>query len=172
MAGIVPIVLSDASPLIVLSRIGGLHWLKAIFGEVTVPLAVRSEVLTGKDKVGEPMIRAAIADKSLVVLRRDWKPPQFPFLGEGEAACIRAAVNLRQPSLLLMDDRAGRTTAMECGFKVAGTAAIIAMAKRQKLIPSAADVFERLLQMDFRLSAEVIRAALEAAGEPQGSMNP
>ncbi len=162
MAGLV---LTDASPLIVLSRIDGLHWLRAIFGPVHVPLEVRKEVLTGKDKAGEPVLRAAIANKSLLVLRRDWKLPQFPFLGEGEAACIRAAVNLRQPSLLLMDDRAGRLTAMECGFKVAGTAAIIAMAKRKKLIPSATAVFERLLQMDFRLSAEVIRAALEAAGE-------
>ncbi len=162
MAGIV---LTDASPLIVLSRIDGLHWMNAIFGPVYLPLAVRKEVLTGKDKVGEPMIREAIRSKALVVLRRDWKLPQFPFLGEGEAACIRAAVNLRRPSLLLMDDKAGRMTAMECGFKVAGTAAVIAMAKRQNLIPSATAVFERLLQMDFRLSAEVIRAALEAAGE-------
>jgi predicted nucleic acid-binding protein len=159
------IVLIDASPLIVLSRIDGLHWIKAIFGPVHLPLAVRKEVITGKDKKGEPMIRAAIDRKVLVVLRRDWKLPQFPFLGEGEAACIRAAVNLRQPSLLLMDDKAGRTTAIELGLKVAGTAAVIAMAKRKNLIPSAADVFERLLQTDFRLSAEVIRAALEAAGE-------
>lgn len=165
MAGIVPIVLCDASPLIVLSRVGGMHWLREIFGSVHVPLAVRKEVLTGKDSVGETLIRAAIMNKSLVVLRRDWKLPQFPLLGEGEAACIRAAVNLHQPSLLLIDDRAGRATAMEQGFKVTGTAAIIAMAKRKKLIPSAAAVFEQLLQMDFRLSAEVIRAALVAAGE-------
>ncbi len=163
MAGIV---LTDASPLIVLSRIGGLPWLKTIFGEVQVPLVVRKEVLAGKDKVGEPLIQEAIRAKALVVLRKDWKAPQFPLLGEGEAACIRAAVNLRQSEvLLLMDDRAGRATAMEHGFKVAGTAAIVALAKRQKLIPSAADVFGRLLQMDFRLSAEVIRAALETAGE-------
>lgn len=162
----VGVVLTDASPLIVLSRIGGLPWLKTIFGEVQVPLAVRKEVLTGKDKVGEPLIQEAIRAKALVVLRKDWKAPQFPLLGEGEVACIRAAVNLRQSgALLLMDDRAGRATAMEHGFKVAGTAAIVALAKRQKLIPSAADVFERLLQMDFRLSAEVIRAALETAGE-------
>jgi predicted nucleic acid-binding protein len=165
MAGIV---LTNASPLIVLSRIGGLHWLDSLFGPVHVPLAVRKEVLTGKDKAGEPLIRAAIQSKSLVVLRKDWKLPQFPYLGEGEAACIRAAVNLPRPSgsiLILMDERAGRAVAMEQGFKVAGTAAVIAMAKRQKLIPSAAAIFEQLLQMDFRLSAEVIRAALDAAGE-------
>ena len=159
------IVLIDASPLIVLSRIDGLHWIKAIFGPVHLPRAVRNEVLTGQSREGEPVIRAAIKRKVLVVLRRDWKLPQFPFLGEGEAACIRAAVNLRQPSLLLMDDKAGRATAIEFGLKVAGTAAVIAMAKRKNLIPSAANVFERLLQTDFRLSAEVIRAALEAAGE-------
>lgn len=162
MAGVV---LSDASPLIVLSRIGGLPWIEALFGVVRVPLAVHKEVLTGQDKAGEPVIRGAIKRKALVVLRRDWKNPQFPHLGEGEAACMRAAYNLRQPSLLLMDDRAGRAAAMESGFKVAGTAAVIAMAKRKQLIPSAADVFEQLLQMDFRLSAEIIRAALEAAGE-------
>ena len=159
------IVLIDASPLIVLSRIDGLHWIKAIFGPVHLPLAVRKEVITGKDKAGEPVIRESIDRKVLVVLRKDWKLPQFPFLGEGEAACIRAAVNLRLPSLLLMDDKAGRTTALGLGLKVAGTAAVIAMAKRKNLIPSAADVFERLLQTDFRLSADVIRAALEAAGE-------
>ena len=159
------IVLIDASPLIVLSRIDGLHWIRSIFGSVHLPLAVRKEVITGKDKAGELVIREAIDRKALVVLRRDWTLPQFPFLGEGEAACIRAAVNLRKPTLLLMDDKAGRTTAIECGFKVAGTVAVIVMAKRKNLIPSAADVFERLLQMDFRLSAEVIRAALEAAGE-------
>ena len=162
MAGIV---LTDASPLIVLSRIGGLHWIGALFGPVHVPQAVRNEVLTGQGKDGEPVIRDAIKRKALVVLRRDWKLPQFPFLGEGEAACIRAAVNLRQPSLLLMDDRAGRATAVEHGLKVAGTAAVIAMARRKNLIRSATDVFQQLLQMDFRISAEVIRAALEAAGE-------
>ena len=164
MAGLV---LTDASPLIVLSRIDGLPWLQSIFGQVHVPLAVRKEVLTGKDRVGEPLIRAEIENKALVVLRKDWKLPQFPFLGEGEAACIRAALHMRpsQSGLLLMDDRAGRVTAIAQGFKVAGTAAVIAMAKRKKLIPSAAAVFEQLLHMDFRLSAEVIRAALELAGE-------
>ena len=64
-----------------------------------------------------------------------------------------------------MDDRAGRVTAVEQGLRVAGTAAIVAMAKQRRLIPSARTIFEQLLQMDFRLSAEVIRAALEAAGE-------
>ncbi len=162
MAGIV---LIDASPLIVLSRVGGLAWLPVLFGQIHVPLPVRHEVLPDQNKAGEPQLRAALADNAFVLLKRDWRQPQFPFLGDGEAACIRAALHLGGPSLLLMDDRAGRVTAVEQGLRVAGTAAIVAMAKKRALITSARDVFEKLLQMDFRLSAEVIRAALEAAGE-------
>ncbi|MBM3344019.1 MAG: DUF3368 domain-containing protein [Betaproteobacteria bacterium] len=159
------IVLADASPLIVLARVDGLSWLERLFGPVHVPRAVRDEVLPRQDRAGEPQIREAIARKALMVLRSDWRTPQFPHLGEGEAACIRAAARLAKPALLLMDDRIGRATAVEHGLEVAGTAAIIAMAKRQRMIPSAAAVFERLLQMDFRISAEIISAALEMAGE-------
>lgn len=159
------IVLSDASPLIVLARIDGLVWLRHLFGQVHVPRTVHREVLPQRDKAGEPQIREAVARATLVVLKRDWRTPVFAHLGDGEAACIRAGVRLRVPALLLMDERMGRATAIEQGLQVAGTAAIIAMAKREKLIPSAAAVFEKLLQMDFRISAEVIRAALKSAGE-------
>ena len=162
MAGIV---LADASPLIVLARVEGLGWLETLFGQVHVPQAVRREVLPGDDRAGEPEIRAAIEKGTLVLMRGEKKTPPFPHLGEGEAACIREALRHDGPSLLLIDDRAGRATAQEHGLQVAGTAAVVAMAKRKQLIPSAAAVFERLLQMDFRISAAVIRTALEAAGE-------
>ena len=159
------IVLSDASPLIVLSRVGGLAWLPALFGCVHVPLPVRHEVLPEQDKAGEAQLRAALGGPGFVLLKRDWKLPQFPFLGDGEAGCIRAALHMDNASLLLMDDRAGRVTAVEQGLQVAGTAAIVALAKRHHLIASAGAIFEQLLHMDFRLSAEIIRAALEMAGE-------
>lgn len=159
------IVLADASPLIVLARAGGLQWLGSLFGQVHVPLAVRREVLPGQGRAGEPEIRDAITNKLLVVLSGEKKLPLFPHLGEGEASCIREAIPYASDALVLMDDRAGRTTAVEHGVQLAGTAAVIAMARRRHLIPSAAAVFERLLQMDFRISAEVIRAALAAAGE-------
>jgi predicted nucleic acid-binding protein len=37
--------------------------------------------------------------------------PELPDLDEGEAACIRIALASPQPSLLLMDERAGRALA-------------------------------------------------------------
>jgi predicted nucleic acid-binding protein len=67
--------------------------------------------------------------------------------------------------LVLMDERAGRAVAVEQGLKVAGTAAVIGMAKRRGLIANAREVFARLHASDFRISAEVIKTVLRAVGE-------
>lgn len=91
--------------------------------------------------------------------------PVFAELDEGEASTLRAAVNLRRPCLILMDEKAGRAIAQELGFAVTGTAGIILAAKRRRLIPAARPVFEQLLENDFRLSAELIRAVLTESGE-------
>ena len=91
--------------------------------------------------------------------------PELPDLDEGEAACIRMALAWNEPALLLMDERAGRAVAEENGLRVAGTAAVIGMARLRGLIPSAREVFARLHQSDFRISAEVIKTVLERVGE-------
>lgn len=64
-----------------------------------------------------------------------------------------------------MDERAGRAIATEHGLRVAGTAAIIGMAKQRGLIGSAQDVFGRLHSSDFRISAPVIATVLARVGE-------
>jgi predicted nucleic acid-binding protein len=91
--------------------------------------------------------------------------PLLPELDEGETACIRLALADAQPALLLMDERAGRAIAAEHGLRVAGTAAIIGMARARGLIPSARAVFTRLHATDFRISAQVITTILRRVGE-------
>lgn len=91
--------------------------------------------------------------------------PALPELDEGEAACIRLALAQCRPSLLLMDERAGRAIAMQHGLRIAGTAAIIGMAGQHGLIPSAKKAFARLHASDFRISAEVIATILRRVGE-------
>ena len=54
----------------------------------------------------------------------------------------------------------GGQPALEMGLQVAGTAAVIGMAKTRGLVASARDVFSALHQSDFRISAEVIRMVL------------
>jgi predicted nucleic acid-binding protein len=160
-------VLTDASPLIGLACVGGLNWLRALFGEVWMPPEVSAEVVGDRGFVGEQAIAEAITAGWLRVSEAAPSVPELPDLDEGEAACIRIALASKDPALLLMDERAGRAVAEENGLRVAGTAAVIGMAKMRGLIPSAREVFAQLHQSDFRISAEVINTVLEWVGEKQ-----
>ena len=159
------LVLSDASPLIVLARVAGLPWLRALFGEIVIPETVREEILDRGEWQGVEALRAAIDTGWLVVRADGDEIPEIPQLDEGEAACIRHVLRHDGPSLILMDERAGRAVAGEYGIQVAGTAAVIGQAKLHGLIPSARAVFEELLRGDFRLSREVIQTVLARVGE-------
>ena len=138
MAGLV---LTDTSPLIALSRIEGLAWLSGLFGQVWMPPEVRSEVLPGSGLPGEDAIAHALASGWLQVTEPAPAGPALPDLDEGEAACIRIALAQGKVALLLMDERAGRAVALERGLRVAGTAAIIGLAKQRGLILSARQAF-------------------------------
>jgi predicted nucleic acid-binding protein len=159
------LVLSDASPLIALSRLNGLAWLPRLFGTVSMPPEVYSEVLPGQNLPGEDAITQALGAGWLAVTERDPGTPALPELDEGESACIRLALAHDGPTLLLMDERAGRMIAQERGLRVAGTAAIIGLAKQRGLIPSAREVFARLHAAEFRIAPEVIRTVLQRVGE-------
>lgn len=159
------IVLTDASPLIGLAIVDGLPWLNKLFGKVWMPPEVEQEVLSGQVSRGETAIREGLAQGWLMLCQATPLTPELPYLDEGEAACIRHALAGSAESLLLMDERAGRAIATEFGLKVAGTAAVIGMAKQRGLIPSAHAVFDRLHCSDFRISAEVIRTVLQRVGE-------
>jgi predicted nucleic acid-binding protein len=67
-----------------------------------------------------------------------------------------------------MDERAGRAIAREHGLAVAGTAAIIGLAKTRGLIGSASEFFARLHASDFRISAQVIATVLRRVRERTG----
>ncbi len=153
------VVLSDASPLIGLSRVGGVDWLRALFGEVLVPRAVRAELLAGPER--EPAIAEALQSSWLRTPGSEPDGPPLPeHLGPGEQACIRLAMACVSPTLVLMDDRLARREALARGLRVAGTARVIGLAQRTGLIVSARDVFEALLHTDFRISPAVIVAVL------------
>lgn len=162
MAGIV---LTDASPLIGLSIIDGLPWLKTLFGEVWMPEEVKREVLPGSGFPGEDAILKSMVEGYLRLWTQPVDGPPLPDLDEGESACIRIALLDRDQSLLLMDEGAGRALATELGLRVAGTGAVIGMAKSYGLIGSARKAFELLHQSDFRISADVIRTVLAREGE-------
>jgi predicted nucleic acid-binding protein len=159
------IVIADASPLIALARVDGLVWLRALFNEVLVTEAVLREVLTGSFVASEARIERAITAGWLRAVQSQSNTPPLPDLDEGEAASIRLALELGGETLLLIDERAGRAVAREFGLQVAGTAAVIGLAKQKGLIASARTVFAELHASDFRIAAAVIQTVLDHCGE-------
>jgi predicted nucleic acid-binding protein len=159
------LVLTDASPLIGLARVDGLSWLGTLFGHVGMPQEVRDEVFSGGGFPDEEAIVAAEREGWVRVCRPAPPFPGLPDLDAGESACIRIALAHPESSLLLMDERIGRAVAMDQGLSVAGTAAVIGMAKVRGLIVSARDAFAHLHASDFRVSPRVIEAVLRRVGE-------
>ena len=159
------IVIADASPLIALARVGGLGWLQQLFTEVMLTDVVLAEVLTGRFPATEAPIRQALAAGWLKTVAIPTTDPALPDLDEGEASSIRLALSRNGPALLLIDERSGRAVAQDLGLSVAGTAAVIGLARQRGLIPSARQVFAALHASDFRIAPAVIKAVLDRCGD-------
>ncbi|QPN70230.1 DUF3368 domain-containing protein [Synechococcus sp. CBW1108] len=159
------IVIADASQLIALARVGGLSWLQQLFTVVMVTEVVLAEVLTGRYPDTETPIRQALAAGWLQTVAIASTYPELPDLDEGEASSIRLALSRNGPALLLIDERFGRAVAQELGLSVAGTAAVIGLARQRGLIPSARQVFEALHASDFRIAPAVIQAVFDRCGD-------
>jgi len=159
------IVVIDSSPLIGLAIVDGLAWLPKLFDVVFLPESVKQEVLPGKAARGEQAIAQAIAAGWLKVWPEAIAPQLEIDLDAGETDCINLGLSHVDGVLIIMDERAGRAVAKEKGLRVIGTAAIIGLAKKQGLIPSARVVFEVLHASDFRISAAVINQVLVSVNE-------
>ncbi|MFI5351630.1 MAG: DUF3368 domain-containing protein [Candidatus Binatales bacterium] len=97
-----------------------------------------------------------------------WLEPQFPWLHDGEASTLRAAINLRRPCLVLIDEREARKTLRSLSsdtIGVSGTIAVVGAAKQRGLIPSAKAVFEELQRKNFYVSRALVAGILESTGE-------
>jgi predicted nucleic acid-binding protein len=161
---------SDASPLIGLALVGGLHWLPAIFGKVWVTESVQHEVLPMQEAKGKNEIASALAAGWLSLYPEPIIEPSNASLPQeldrGEKDSISLALMQPKDSVIsLIDERLGRAVALEVGLRIIGTAGLIGAAKKRGLIRSARPAFAKLHASDFRISADVINAVLKAVGE-------
>ena len=76
--------------------------------------------------------------------------------GELEAICLAQEIHA---DAVLMDDRAGRNAAVQCGLAVVGTIGLLEQAAARGLV-ELPDALAKLRQTNARLDAELIRAAL------------
>src|SRR5690606_5683216 len=159
------LVAADASPLIGLASADAFHLLRDLFGIITVTTAVRDEVMAGGERPGARELAGALDGGWVDVKRTVAAAHLFPELGIGEASTLAFALKHRRNCLVLMDDPLGRARARTEGIRVTGVAGVLLAAKQAQLVENILPLLDRMVDRGFRLSADVIRAVLEQAGE-------
>lgn len=153
----------NASPVIVLAKVGHLPLLNELADELVMPEAVVAEVLAGPESdparqapEGCRGVRQAPAVIPTELL--EWG------LGPGETAVL-APARERTPSTAILDDAAARACAKAFGVPLLGTLGIVLRAKKRGLVPQAADVLRAIRAAGLRLDDRTIRKALGGIGE-------
>jgi predicted nucleic acid-binding protein len=159
------LVLSDASPLIGLAAADCFDVLQDLFGTIRITDSVRKEVNASKHLPGAAEVSRGLIDRWIRRVPDPRGGVVLPTLGAGEVTTLHAALKFGPACLVLLDDAAARAEARASGITITGTAGILLVARRRKLIRAVRPCFEKLIAAGFRMSPGVIKAILEEAGE-------
>ena len=154
----------NTSPLFYLHRLGLLELLKKLYGHITVPEAVKKELKEGQAQ-GEDVPQ--LENYTWVEIRSVSMPKYLQLiadLGPGESEVLALATN-HPSALVILDDKLARRIAEMQRFRLTGTAGVLLRAKQKGLVPALKPIIERLLDLDFRLKPDLVKATLELAGE-------
>lgn len=155
-------VVSDTTPLIVLSGVGLLDLLPSLYREVRVPEAVWSEYTVGAGPSEPPL--GSLTWLRRAVLSEPIDPALTSQLDAGEAEAIALAQEVHARAVLL-DEKTGRRIARERSLPVVGTLAILLRAKREGRIAAIRPVLTEMVRQGRRLSPALRERVLRAAGE-------
>jgi predicted nucleic acid-binding protein len=159
-------IVSNATPLIYLAKIGRLQLLRNLFDEVLIPIEVKQEVVDEGKLLGQKdafVVEKAIEDGWLKVLRISLL--KIPIrLGKGETAVISLAIRKKVEEVLI-DETAGRTAAKLLGLKPRGTVYVLMKSLKNGTIDldEFLDIMNQLAQQGFRLREELYLEAISEA---------
>ncbi len=137
------IVISNASPLVALSRIARLDVFQQLFGTLLIPPAVKQEVVTDcPNRQEQHLLEQAL--ESFIQIQEPIHNQVFSRnIGAGERSVLNLALDM-SPDVLVLDDRKARNEARELGFVPTFTSDVLKEAEFQQLIPSYHDILQRL----------------------------
>jgi predicted nucleic acid-binding protein len=148
----------NASPVICLAKAGQIDLLLKLPEEIVIPSIVAEEINDGPE--GDPA-RQALAMGKLVIVETELLPEILAWdLGKGETAVLSYA-KVNPGWVAIIDDLAARKCARSQEISFIGTLAVVLLAKKRRLIGSAADVLRSLQAAGLRLEDGVIRVALK-----------
>ncbi|MFM9946733.1 MAG: DUF3368 domain-containing protein [Saprospiraceae bacterium] len=160
------IVVSDASPIINLARIGRIALLPALFEQIIIPQKVFEEIVVqGKGQPGANEITTAdwVEVKSCQdafkakLLENELDP------GESEAIVLAQEINA---DLLLLDDNAARDVAARLGLEYTGLLGILLKAKQKGLVKEVRPIMDELVNVaNFRISKSIYDSIIKLTGE-------
>lgn len=159
-------VVSDASPLINLARIGELDLLHRLYGDLLIPDAVwREVVIKGAGQPGAEEVRAVSWIKTRDVVNEHLVRALRQDLDAGEAEAIALALEV-EADLLLMDERLGRDTAQHLGVRYMGLIGVLIGAKWNGWIRAIRPRLDMLRdEANFRVSDALYARVLQDEGE-------
>lgn len=159
-------VVTDATVLIGLAKLGKLTFLKEIFSKVSIPEEVFKEVVErGKGKPGSKLIRESPWIETKAVKDKTQVSFLMGSLDRGEAEVLALAREL-EADLILLDEEKARKSAVIAGFNVMGLLGLFNLAKNMGLVHEVRPLINELMTKKFRISDKVIEKALKNAGEP------
>lgn len=152
------IVVSDSSPLILLSKLHRLAILPALFGTVIIPPDVQHEIQaqSHRDTSMRPFVEES---NSWLIVQSPTLIASHKGLHAGETAAIALAKECRADALLI-DEKAGRRAALREGVRIIGTIGVLEMAAEVGLL-DLASTFDELKQTDFRIAPQFLDFRLE-----------
>lgn len=158
------LVVADTSPLLYLHHARKLPLLRALYGTVVVPSAVRVELAIGTERGHDtPDVSSIEWIRSVDVPDRSLLPAVVD-LGPGESEVI--ALGLAHPgSLVLLDDRLARRIAAVSGLAHTGTLGVLLKAKSAGFLDAVRPVLENLRSHGMRIQDDLERRILLMAGE-------
>ena len=158
------LVVANTSPLYYLHQIGQLEVLRALYGRVAVPPAVREELADGgRAGLSTPDVSRVGWIDILPVRSREFIPVIVD-LGPGEAEVV--ALGLEHPgSLLVLDDQLGRRVARLNAVRYPGTVGVLVKAKQGGHLKEISALIRQLRAAGLWLSDDLVAMVLDQAGE-------
>ena len=154
----------NASPIILLTKIGLVDLLRQLGPPVVIPQAAVLEIQ--RRGATDAAVQALAQSPWLVTVDPEPVAPAVAAynLGVGESAVLTHALT-NPGSGALLDDQAARNCATALGIPHQGTLGLLIYAKQQGLILTARPLVERLRQEGMYLSDQIVNQALAQVGE-------
>lgn len=150
--------ISDTSPIIFFAKLKSVSLLKKLYGQITITLEVKEELLTeGKSEV--EIIKSALEEKTLIV-----KEPHRLLnigLGKGENSAISLAYEIK--GTLLIDDLRATKVAASFNINTIRTTTAIFSAVKKKLItkPEALRMINQLIEENYYIAPKYYKDILD-----------